>query len=267
MSKTPFFSIIIVSFNAEDCIKITIDSILAQKYKDYEIVVKDGLSKDRTLEMIPVDDRVRVFSEEDTDIYDAMNQAIEYSTGKYAIFMNCGDSFYDQSVLEKAALQLKKEADVCLYGNFAREGMIKIQTNIVTRYSLYRSSICHQTVFFPLKLLKEGYLYKTKYSIVADHELELNLFTSAVRYLYLDYPICKYQGGGTSETSDGIKKTKQQKKEIRRIYFSNLERINFGIRYGMTMPHVRKVIKLMLRTKRLQRIYRTLVNKYYMSSR
>ena len=87
MTKNPFFSIIVVSFNAGQTISNTINSILSQTFHDYEIVVKDGLSKDDTLKCIPKSEKIRVYSQDDCGIYDAMNQAIDLSTGKYVCFL------------------------------------------------------------------------------------------------------------------------------------------------------------------------------------
>jgi len=82
------FSIIVVSLNAEKTIGITLNSILEQTCTDYEIVIKDGKSKDNTLGMIPENEKIRIYSESDRSVYDAMNQALDYAKGKFIIFMN-----------------------------------------------------------------------------------------------------------------------------------------------------------------------------------
>ena len=68
----PFFSIITVSYNAEDLIEATIDSALKQTYENFEIIVQDGMSTDKTLERIQKDKRIKVICEKDYGIYDAM---------------------------------------------------------------------------------------------------------------------------------------------------------------------------------------------------
>ena len=97
----PYFSVIIVSFNASNTIEKTIQSVLAQSFTDYEIVVKDAVSTDDTLRYIPQNDKIAVYSEKDGGIYDGMNTAIKYAKGKYLIFLNCGDCFADNEVLQK----------------------------------------------------------------------------------------------------------------------------------------------------------------------
>ena len=69
--QSVFFSIIVASYNAEDTIEGTIRSVLNQSFTDYEIIVKDGASKDQTLSKIPDSDKIRVFSSVDGGIYPA----------------------------------------------------------------------------------------------------------------------------------------------------------------------------------------------------
>ena len=93
------FSIIVVCLNAGERLGITVNSILGQSFGDYEIIVKDGLSSDGSVECLPADGRIRVFCERDRGIYDAMNQALCRVRGEYVYFLNSGDMFYDGDVL------------------------------------------------------------------------------------------------------------------------------------------------------------------------
>lgn len=80
------FSIIVVCLNEEQRIGATIRSVLSQTYKNIEIIVKDGCSADDTIKNIPDDDRIKIFTEKDTSVYDGMNQAIKHITGDYVMF-------------------------------------------------------------------------------------------------------------------------------------------------------------------------------------
>ena len=102
------FSIIVVCLNAGDKLHKTIESILNQTESDYEIVVKDGGSTDDSVKTLLPDDKMRVYCEADKSIYDAMNQALAHAKGEYVCFLNCGDYFYDRTVLSRVKQQAEQ---------------------------------------------------------------------------------------------------------------------------------------------------------------
>ena len=71
------FSIITVCLNAGQDLLDTVQSTLGQTYENFEIIVKDGGSRDGSMEKLPADPRIRVVTRKDTGIYDAMNQAVD----------------------------------------------------------------------------------------------------------------------------------------------------------------------------------------------
>ncbi|MBQ7934330.1 MAG: glycosyltransferase, partial [Lachnospiraceae bacterium] len=103
----PLFSIVMVSLNPGDKIFETLQSVQAQSCKNYQIVIKDGGSKDGTKEKLQeylyqnpdMANRICLVETPDKSIYDGMNQALEYVEGDFVYFLNCGDSFYDGEVL------------------------------------------------------------------------------------------------------------------------------------------------------------------------
>ena len=171
----PFFSVIVVSLNAGGLIGLTVSSALSQTCDDYEIIVKDGKSTDDTLNNIPEDGRIKLFSEPDSSLYDAMNQAISYSSGKYLIFMNCGDTFASDKVLEDVRLAVKDGDYGMIYGDYTRDGVVKKQPETLTRFNMYRTILCHQSVFFNGKILRAQKKYDTRYKILADYDLEQDM--------------------------------------------------------------------------------------------
>ncbi len=96
-------SIITVVFNGEHIIEKTIQSVLSQTYTDFEYIIIDGKSTDRTLEIIDqYKSKIQILvSEKDNGLYDAMNKGLALATGEYVWFMNGGDQIGDPEVLSK----------------------------------------------------------------------------------------------------------------------------------------------------------------------
>lgn len=227
------FSILIVTLNAESEIDKTIQSIQKQTYSYYEVIVKDGMSKDRTLQFIPQDERYRILKEKDVSIYDGMNQAIENSKGDFLIFLNAGDSFYNEYVLEKVANFVHSHninKKCVLYGDYCRNGdFIQVQSQNLRPFLLYRRPLCHQSMFYSKEIFQCGIRYDINYRISADHDLTINLWTQEVPFYHTGVVICTYIGGGISETKTGLIEAKKEKSEIVKKYYKLSQRIVYEV--------------------------------------
>ncbi len=93
--NTPLISIITISYNAAETIRPTVMSVAQQSFQDFEHILIDGLSKDDTITVARRYgiDTLRIISEKDNGIYDAMNKGLRAALGKYILFLNAGDSF------------------------------------------------------------------------------------------------------------------------------------------------------------------------------
>ena len=97
------FSVITCTYQAENELQRTLDSVLMQRYKNVEHLIIDGASTDQTVRMakryaalsaeMETGHEVVVASEPDHGLYDAMNKGIQRATGDYVLFLNAGDSF------------------------------------------------------------------------------------------------------------------------------------------------------------------------------
>ena len=97
------FSVITICLNEERRIDRTLRSAIAQTFPGVEIIVVDGASVDGTLRRVEkYKHRIaRLISEPDEGIYDAMNKGAACARGDYIIFMNSGDFFYADTVLQE----------------------------------------------------------------------------------------------------------------------------------------------------------------------
>ena len=216
------FSVIVVTLNAGDELVNTVKSAVSQTYRDREIIVKDGLSKDGSVDKVRelFGNDVKIISESDISIYDGMNRAVKEATGDYLIFMNAGDNFADEKVLAHVAKFLvKNKADIC-YGNMYRRGdntLIPYPEKL-TEFGMYRNVPCHQVCFYAKRLFeKKG--YDLRFRIRADYEHFLrSVYEYKATTAHVDIPVCIYEGGGYSEKKDNIKRSAEEHKEITSKY-------------------------------------------------
>ena len=151
-------TVVTVSYNAKDLISRTIQSVINQTYKNLEYIIIDGGSNDGTIDIIKsYASRITCWiSEKDNGIYDAMNKGINMAHNEWIIFMNCGDFFYANEVLEDVSRFLNDNVDI-VYGN----SLIKVNATkfVVLPEDLRMISkhlpFCHQCVFTRTELIKE----------------------------------------------------------------------------------------------------------------
>lgn len=115
----PIISVVTVSYNTVATIEQTILSVINQTYPNIEYIIIDGGSTDGTIEIIKkYENRIHFWiSEPDNGIYDAMNKGIDKATGQWINFMNAGDCFHDNKVLESLFGENNYDNCIAIYGN------------------------------------------------------------------------------------------------------------------------------------------------------
>ena len=110
-------SVVTASYNSQATIGFTIQSFLEQDHPEKEMLVIDGASGDATLKIVESfgSDAIRVFSEKDQGVYDAMNKGLHLFEGDAVGFLNSDDTFHDSRVLGDIAAALQ-DADIA-YGD------------------------------------------------------------------------------------------------------------------------------------------------------
>src|SRR3984893_12119332 len=110
-------SVITASYNSQATIGFTIESFLEQTHLDKEMLVIDGASSDSTLRIVESfgSDAIRVFSEKDKGVYDAMNKGFRLFQGDAIGFLNSDDTFHDSRALEDIAAAMQ-DSDI-VYGD------------------------------------------------------------------------------------------------------------------------------------------------------
>lgn len=204
-------SIITINYNHADGLRKTIESVIAQTCKDYEYIIIDGGSTDGSVDVIKeyasqIDYWV---SEPDGGIYPAMNKGIRIAKGDYCIFMNSGDMFYDNKVIERVNTYTMTEDVVCGDIVYPGQGVWK-NPDKITMARFYKHAIYHQACFIKTRLLKD-YPYDENMKVAADWKwfIDMLIFRNAT-YAHIPIIISEYEGGGISEAGTEIGKTERE---------------------------------------------------------
>lgn len=248
------FSILVVSLNPGEKLVQTIQSILEQSYQNYEVLVKDGGSKDDSLEKLEAflekhpqkKQHVRVVKEPDKSIYEGMNQATQYAKGEYYYFLNCGDVFANAQALEQTAQgieQDKKQGGTALiyYGNIfdALRKQVVPSNPKIDAFACYRNVPCHQACIYHYSLFEERG-YEPQYRVRGDYEHFLwSYFCRNAQPKYVDVVLASYEGGGFSETEANRLRSKQEHKEITKKYLSKGQLLRYKMILLLTLAPLR----------------------------
>jgi hypothetical protein len=185
--------------------------------------------------------------EPDSGIYDAMNQAVAKVQGEYILFLNCGDVFYDEKVLERAAERIEREqgeAPLVLYGDTygVKNDVLIASPKKIDGFACYRNIPCHQSCFYATKLCREK-PFNLTYRIRADYDHFLWCYYQAkAKMVYMDSVVSAYEGGGYSESRENRRRDKEEHREITEQYMSPAELAGYRRAMRMTLAPVRSFL-------------------------
>ncbi len=177
--ELPILSIIIVSYNDLDRLKVTLRS-LSGLQDNLEIVTvspsADFDTRDFCHEFsLLSSSRVSLVQDDGLGIYEAMNDGIAAAQGRYVCFWNSGDFLYSRSNLEKLCGQLQsRRCDYLVAQGVFSWGLPQLLTKVNLENficHLPNSFLSHQTVFFRKELVEDLNGYDTRFRVAADTKL------------------------------------------------------------------------------------------------
>jgi len=232
-------TIITVTLNNKNGLEKTLDSILKQKYNNIELIIVDGKSEDGTEEYIKTNKnlieaklkRFLYIHEKDNGIYEAMNKGIKASTGDWIIFMNAGDTFFDEEVIFKIFEDdsIFKEADI-IYGKtnlVANEELKMISKPKRLQNINYGMIFAHQSVFVRTGLLKNN-LFANNYKICADYDFFLHMYQKNRKFKEIDLIISNFEETGVS-TKNKLKSYRETKEISLKYASKKVQRMKIRI--------------------------------------
>lgn len=198
----PLLSVITPALNRAQYIEEAIQSVLSQNYPNIEHIVVDGGSTDGTLDILAKYPQLRVLSEPDRGMYDALNKGLKISSGELVGFLN-SDDLYAPGGLAAAVAQFTTESVLAVVG---RAEIFSIDSD-GHRSTIYRFSpqgadlmqLCFGIgAFFNAWLFRRSVFEKigafnSAYRIVADTDFMMRLALSELKYDTVNAPVYYYR--------------------------------------------------------------------------
>lgn len=192
-------SIITVVYNDVEHIENTIMSVISQTYTNIEYIVVDGNSTDGTVEICrKYEDKIsKLISEPDLGIYNAMNKGIKNASGEWIFFLNSGDVFYNNNVLNNIFEECSN-ADI-IYGKAITQNGTEcyFPKKITMSMFILERMVCHQAIFAKKNTFDNNHFNET-YKIISDRVWLYNCYRKKNRIERKDQIISIYDTNGVS---------------------------------------------------------------------
>jgi glycosyltransferase len=224
-------SIITSCYNRESTIRGSIESVLAQDYKDIEFVIVDGASKDQSVAVIeeaiknlPKNVAVKFISEPDHGMYEAINKGIKMATGDIVGLVHSDDFLYDTHVITDVVRKFEDTEADFVYGDGVYVNAENINRPVRNWIGgpYYRWKVrcgwlpLHPTCYIKREVMIREGLYDESFKIAADTDLLVRyLYKANLKVEYLHRRIIRMRMGGLSTDSQ---KRRQMWNEDIRLY-------------------------------------------------
>ena len=226
----PLITIITATYNAEKTIEQTISSVLSQDYNNIEYIIIDGKSCDGTLDKISKykeDRRLKVISEPDNGLYDALNKGVKIATGDYIEIIGADDALADSHVVSTVVDELEDDIDIFSGMEYGVDEKTCRQCficdNHVARDKMkYKGGMIGHAAMFVKKELLEKYPFDLSYRIAADYKFFLQCYyDNKVKFQFSDTLIAYFSRSGMSSDAETCEKENLRLYEELKLDFYN----------------------------------------------
>jgi glycosyltransferase involved in cell wall biosynthesis len=200
-------SVITVTYNSEQYLEETINSVLLQTYPDLEYILIDGGSTDGTLDIIrkhaAADSRIRWISEQDKGIADAFNKGLARVTGEIVGIINSDDNYAPDALAAVArAFNADPEADV-FFGDILRfqedKPLFLVKPGRVGENTWHEMPLNHPATFVTRRAYARVGGYDPELLVAMDYDLVLRFYLAGCRFRYIEQVLANMRYGGESD--------------------------------------------------------------------
>ena len=191
MSKEPIVSVIMPAFNREKFIAESIRSVLNQSFKDFELIVIDDGSTDKTLQIANTfleDPRIRIVrNQKNLGIAKTRNKALELARGRFIAPLDSDDIWLDREKLRKQVEFLEENPDYAMLGGGImhidvdskpiKKVLFPIYDSLIRNIVLQYNPFAQSSLLYRKSAALECGGYSTEYKICDDYDLWLKIGT------------------------------------------------------------------------------------------
>jgi glycosyltransferase involved in cell wall biosynthesis len=233
MMHNPLISVVLSVYNAEPYLVEAIESILNQTYENFEFIIINDGSTDRSLKIIKSydDKRIICISRENKGLIASLNEGIQKARGKYIVRMDADDISLPKRFEAQVAF-MEKNQDIDLCGTSVTAFGDNIKSNVwkpskdnktIQTQLLFSSPLFHPTVIMRRDvILKYDLLYDEKFKHAEDFEL-WSRFAKYTKISNIQKPLLKYRILTDSITREADKDIEHRYQTIKTIFENYLK--------------------------------------------
>lgn len=244
----PKVSVITINYNDAPGLERTINSVVSQSVDDIELVVVDGGSTDGSLDVIKKNaGKINSWiSEKDNGIYDAQNKGVAKASGDYLIFLNAGDSFYSERVVEKFYGFTKANPAKIYFGNSNvteadGSSSVLVPPQKPDLNFWYSNTLNHQAVFMHTSLFKEFGCFNIENKYASDFEHLFKIFLKdRTEFTHFNETVCNYDNTGLTSKDEFHQRLIAERITIMKKYVSKEQFSQMRSHYLNSLPFKRR---------------------------
>lgn len=232
-TKKNLVSIIVNCFNGEKYLRESLNSVVTQTYKNWELIFCDNQSTDNSKKIFNSYNNKKFIyfkTKKFLNLYEARNFAISKSKGEYLSFLDV-DDLWQKNKLEKQIKLFKDPKVGVVYGNLfvqkEKKRIIYYKKKLKEGY-IYNELIKNYNIGILTTIIKKKILYKekiffnNKYNIIGDFDLFLRLAKNCI-FKTIQFPVATYR---IHDNNLSLLKRKTEIKEFKDWFKKNKKNLN-----------------------------------------
>lgn len=234
--KKPAISVVMSAYNTEVYIKEAIDSIVAQTFMDFELIIVNDGSTDTTLEIINnySDPRIRIINNKH-DFIDSLNRGVTAAKGRYIARMDSDDIMSQERLqIQYDFMENNSDVDVCggwmqLFGLCENEVKVSLEHEEIELNAIYGSPLCNATTMMRTEIrnlfeFKDNlfHIYKKGYLCAEDYKLWTDLLIKGCKLKNIPFILHKYRIYESQSTSVFRKEMQRSTDKIQSEYIEQI---------------------------------------------